>query len=62
MTAGQPLDLDHTVRLVDDPASTGDRIVHASCNRGAAPAASGRRAAPDPANFSENMVVKSGSK
>lgn len=27
------LDLDHTVRLVDDPAAKGDRIVHRACNQ-----------------------------
>lgn len=34
MQAGDALDLDHTVPLMDDPASKGDRIVHAGCNRG----------------------------
>ena len=34
MLAGQPLDLDHTIRLIDNPHSRGDRIVHANCNRG----------------------------
>jgi hypothetical protein len=34
MQADQPLDLDHTVPLAVDAASKGDRIVHASCNRG----------------------------
>ena len=34
MEPGQALDLDHTVPLVDDPLSIGDRIVHARCNRG----------------------------
>lgn len=33
MTADQALDLDHTVPLIVDPASRGDRICHASCNR-----------------------------
>lgn len=41
MLAGQALDLDHSTPRVDDPASIGDRIVHASCNR----AAGGRIAA-----------------
>jgi hypothetical protein len=33
MLAHQALDLDHSVRLVDDATAIGDRIVHASCNR-----------------------------
>lgn len=33
MRIGQALDLDHSVPLADDPASVGDRIVHAECNR-----------------------------
>jgi hypothetical protein len=33
MLTYQALDLDHSVRLVDDPAAIGDRIVHARCNR-----------------------------
>jgi hypothetical protein len=35
MLPGQRLDLDHTTRLIDNPNSRGDRITHASCNRGA---------------------------
>jgi hypothetical protein len=34
MQADQPLDLDHSTPLIDDPFSSGDRIVHARCNRG----------------------------
>ena len=34
MLPGQPLDLDHTIPLAVDPTSRGDRICHASCNRG----------------------------
>jgi len=33
MLPHQPLDLDHSTRLLDDPTAVGDRIVHASCNR-----------------------------
>jgi hypothetical protein len=33
MLARQALDLDHSVRLVDNPFAMGDRIVHARCNR-----------------------------
>ena len=33
MLTHQALDLDHSVRLVDDPTAIGDRIVHARCNR-----------------------------
>ena len=36
MTQGQALDLDHSVPLSTDMTSVGDRIVHASCNRGRA--------------------------
>lgn len=32
MLRGDRLSLDHTVRLVDDPTSRGDRIVHEKCN------------------------------
>ena len=32
MLRSEPLDLDHTVRRVDDPSSRGDRLVHADCN------------------------------
>lgn len=32
MLADQELDLDHTIPLIADPTSIGDRIVHASCN------------------------------
>jgi hypothetical protein len=34
MRADEPLDLDHTIRLIDNPTSRGDRIVHSTCNRG----------------------------
>jgi hypothetical protein len=34
MLAHQALDLHHPIRLVDDSASVGTQIVHASCNRG----------------------------
>jgi hypothetical protein len=34
MRHDQRLDLDHTIRLIDNPSSIGDRIVHAVCNRG----------------------------
>jgi hypothetical protein len=36
MLSSQPLDLDHTLPLMDNPYSVGDRIVHATCNRGRA--------------------------
>ena len=53
MLADQALDLDHSVALVDDASSLGDRIVHARCNRsaGARLAATGvgpARVAPPP--------------
>jgi len=32
MLATQKLELDHTQPLSHDPTSTGDRIVHATCN------------------------------
>ena len=35
MLEGQPLDLDHSTPRAHDPASVGDRFVHASCNRSA---------------------------
>jgi hypothetical protein len=34
MMPGQTLDLDHSTRLVDNPNSVGDRIMHSACNRG----------------------------
>lgn len=34
MRAGEQLDLDHSLQRRDHPGSVGDRIVHASCNRG----------------------------
>jgi len=33
MRAGQPLDLDHSTPLIDNPTSLGDRVTHARCNR-----------------------------
>jgi hypothetical protein len=33
MLKGQVLELGHTVDLVDDPNSKGDRIEHMTCNR-----------------------------
>lgn len=36
MVEGQALDLGHTIPLAVNPASRGDRIEHAACNRGAA--------------------------
>jgi len=33
MVASDALDLDHSVRLVDDPSAKGDRIVHRRCNQ-----------------------------
>ena len=39
MLPGQALDLDHTIPLADDVSSIGDRITHASCNRGRRPIA-----------------------
>lgn len=33
MLDGQPLDLDHSVPLREDPASVADRVVHSVCNR-----------------------------
>jgi hypothetical protein len=35
MLKGQDLDLGHSVDLVDDPRSKGDRIEHTHCNRSA---------------------------
>ena len=36
MRHDQRLDLDHSVPLIHDARSIGDRIVHSSCNRGRA--------------------------
>jgi hypothetical protein len=41
MLAQHALDLDHSMRLVDDPSAIGDRIVHATCNRRGRAAVSG---------------------
>jgi hypothetical protein len=32
MLRGQELELDHSTKLMNDPTSKGDRIVHARCN------------------------------
>jgi hypothetical protein len=54
MQQGQPLDLDHSVPLIDNPSSTGDRITHAACNRGrggAGRSLENSQPARDPATF-----------
>jgi hypothetical protein len=35
MLPEQALDLDHSVPLIENSASLGDRVLHARCNRGA---------------------------
>ena len=35
MLPDEPLDLDHTIPLILNSHSTGDRIVHAHCNQSA---------------------------
>jgi hypothetical protein len=56
----QPLALDHSTRLVDNPSSVGDRIVHAHCNNAAGgypPPRTTDHAIPDPAKFPRETAL-----
>ena len=57
MRADQRLDLDHTTPLIDNPFSIGDRIVHATCNRGQAGVSQPQRAITTPSSRVRIMIV-----
>jgi hypothetical protein len=60
MLAGQALDLDHTVPLIVSPYATGDRMVHAKCNRGRGLGGASKAswAAGDPAKLARILTAQ----